>query len=170
MILARMCCRLAVLIAASSALPKNACAQNPARHAALRLESGIHAFVGIHLGVPERLSSTFAGAVGLAPIAPGFAFVAVEPGYGSGRRSIGWLVRDPDKPLTAFGDQGFGVTVRLSQLTTYQHVALYRAGRTYYGPELHIIFASLGARLGVFAGAGPGAARTIVALGLGGGI
>jgi len=155
------------LMCLAATVPQTALAQD-SRSVPFRVERGIDAFAGVHAGVPEAF--TIAAAVGLGSIAPGFGFVALEPGYGAGRRSIGWLLRDRGEPLSAFGEHGFGFALRVSQLTTYQHAALYRPGRTYYGPEVHMILPAFGVRLGMFAGAGRGAARAIIALGLGAGV
>jgi hypothetical protein len=145
-------------------------AQVPRAPNTFRTEYGVQPFVGAHVGLPDGVSITLAGAVGLGHIAPGYLFAALEPGYAAGRRSVGWLLRDADNPLTPFAEHGFALTVRLTELTTYSSVAFYRSGRHYYGPELHVIFGTLGARLGLYAGAGPHASRLAFALGVGGGV
>ena len=158
------------MICALAGCAGDACGQGPDSHRSFRREHGVGAFVGLHVGVPERVSATLAGAIALTPIGEGYLFAALEPGYGARRRSIGWLLRDPADPLDPWGEHGSGITVRVSQLITNQRVALYRPGRTYYGPELHLIFGAFGARVGAFGGAGPHAARVVVAVGIGAGV
>jgi len=144
-------------------------AQATTRATLFKHEHGVLPFVGAHAGIPEGVSATVAGAVGLGTRVPGFFFVAIEPGYGAGRRSIGWLLRFPDNPLEPFGEFGFGTSLRISQLTMYRNGALFPPGLRYYGPELQVSLGFIGARLGVYAGSGSSRSPVAVALAIGGG-
>ena len=121
-------------------------------------------------GLPDAASVTLAGAIGLGRLAPGYLFAALEPGYGAGRRSIGWLVRGPDQLEDSPIGSVMGISIRVTEITTYEHVVFFRSGVRYYGPELQLLVFGFGVRAGAYAGAGPHASRLTVSFGFGAGL
>jgi hypothetical protein len=157
---------VALIAAASTA----AAHERTTQDTLFRTEYGIRPFVGVHVGLPDVASATLAGAIGLGRLAPGYLFAALEPGYGAGRRSIGWLVRGPDQLEDSPIGSAMGMSIRVTELTTYEHVVFFRSGVRYYGPELQLLVFGVGLRAGAYAGAGPHASRLTVSFGLGAGL
>jgi hypothetical protein len=157
---------VALIAAASTAAAQERTTQDTL----FRTEYGIRPFFGVHVGLPDVASGTLAGAIGLGRLAPGYLFAALEPGYGVGRRSVGWLVRGPDQLEDSPIGSAMGFSIRVTELTTYEHVVFLRSGVRYYGPELQLLVFGFGLRAGAYAGAGPHASRLAVSFGLGAGL
>jgi len=157
---------IALIAAVSSATAQERSTQDTL----FRTEYGIRPFLGVHIGLPDAASATLAGAIGLGRLAPGYLFAALEPGYGAGRRSIGWLVRGPDQVEDSPIGSDMGFSIRATELTTYEHVLFFRSGVRYYGPELQLLVFGFGVRAGAYAGAGPHASRLAVSFGFGAGL
>lgn len=144
----------ALLAAATAALPSRPLIAQSAEAEPNRL--GFAPVVGVRVGVPQQLSLTV-GAGHWRYRADGdrihIAFVAVEPGLGAGRISVGYF--------RGHGNLLAGAAVRASALRTWRDPWSVAPNRTYVGLEAsgHAIFS---ARVGLFHRASSGSGRPLL--------